>query len=297
MIRQDRMWTLHWTILVLVVALTVGVATLTDAQERKRTVAEIQADIDKLQVELKEAEVTERSLAKTLWDMTLEEAAQMAQKSSTRPLEANEKVSWNLRFDVEKAYWNLWYAYSRLESLRSGRDVAYQTWQQTKTYKEVGDKRGGAQNLAQTEQNYLVFRQQTELAQNNLFKAEATLRYILRLAPADGRLIRPIDNPVAEPIKLDWHNIVNEVLFQSPERANQLGESFREISLAYLQMQTTLAFVRAANNEVEAVQNAYDAERTTLDQVLQAQRRQLEANTSYYGSVIDYNLAFLALYQ
>jgi len=48
---------------------------------------------------------------------------------------------------------------------------------------------------------------------------------------------------------------------------------------------------------VEAVQNAYDAERTTLDQVLQAQRRQLEANTSYYGSVIDYNLAFLALYQ
>ena len=120
-----------------------------------------------------------------MWDLTLEETMQMALKNNTQPLGA------------KLAYWNLYSAYHRLESMRSSRNVAHQTWQQTKTYKEVGDRRGSAQNLAQAEQNYFLFRQQTELAQNNLFKAEATLRYILGITSTDGRLIRPIKNPTS----------------------------------------------------------------------------------------------------
>ena len=53
--RQDKTWNGRWRILALVTAFTIGVVTLTNAQESKRIVAEIQADIDKLQVELKEA--------------------------------------------------------------------------------------------------------------------------------------------------------------------------------------------------------------------------------------------------
>ena len=305
-----------------------------------------------------------------------------------------ERATRDLVAEVEKAYWNLYYAYHRLDSVRSGRDAASQTWHQMKTYSEVGDRRGRAQNLAQSAQNFFTFQQQAELAQNNLFHAETAMRYILGQAATDGRLIRPIDDPIMAPIVLDWHSILCEALYRSPElrkqrwevkrrelelvasknfllpnldleagyrvsgagrgltgsdsaydsltggnytgwtvgvtasapfgwrreqaavrnaqlqlaRArkileeqeleltHQLTASLRDVSLAYQQMQTTLAAYQAASEEVRAVQNALEVETTTLDQLLQAQRRQAEAETGYYSSVIDYNLAIMTLH-
>ena len=306
-----------------------------------------------------------------------------------------EMATRNLVADVERAYWNLYYAYHRLESAKTGRDAAYQTWHQTKVQFDAEAIRGTAQNLAQSEQNYFDFRRQTELAQSNLFRTERMMRYIMGLAAADGRLIRPIDDPVTAPIGLDWHNVLCEALFRAPElrkqkwavkqreleltasknfllprldleggyriagdsysallgsrdsaysamngdvyngwlgvnlsmpfgfrqelagvrnaqlnlakaRAvlqeqelelqHQLADSFNEVSLAYKQMQTTLASYRASNEEVRVTRIAYDVGTTTLDQVLQAQRRQAEAETGYYSSVIDYNLAIMTLH-
>ena len=309
-----------------------------------------------------------------------------------------EMATRNLVADVERAYWNLYYAYRRLDSVRSGRDAAYETWHSTKTHADVGSARGRAYQLAQAEQNYFTFRQQTELAQNNLYKAESAIRYIIGLTASDGRLIRPIDEPITAPIQLDWRNVMCEALFRSPElrkqkwavkqreleltasknfmlpqldldaayrvsgagkellvpdnsRSNaygsltggnytgwslgltasapfgwrrelagvrnaqlnlarhikllneqeielthQLTSSFQDISSAYQQMQTTFSSYRAATREVEAVENAYEAETVTLDQLLQAQRRQSEAETGYYSSVIDYNLAIMTLH-
>jgi hypothetical protein len=220
------------------------------------------------------------------------------------------------------------------------------------------------------------------------------MRYILGLASTDGRLIRPIDDPITAPIRLDWHSILCEALFRSPElrrqkwevkrrelelsasrnfllpnldleagyrlsgagrglagsgsaydslaggdhtgwtlgltasapfgwrreqaavrnaqlqlsraRAllreqeleltHQLADSYRDIHLAFRQMQTTLSAFRAASEEVRAVQSALEADHTTLDQLLQAQRRQSEAETGYYSAVIDYNLAIMTLH-
>jgi len=300
----------------------------------------------------------------------------------------------NLVADVERAYWNLYYAYHRLESVRSGRNAAYMTWHQTRVHYEESTRRGSAQNLAQAERNYFEFRRQVELAQNNLFRAETAMRYIMGLTASDGRLIRPIDDPITAPIALEWHNVLCEALFRSPElrrqrwavkqreleyRASrnfllpqldldggyrigghgpnmmgrdsaysplgggnnygswigltlstplgfrreqagvqhaqfslararailreqelelthQLGDSFREISLAYQLMQTTLSSYQAAKNEVRAVQVTYDEGMTTLDQVLNAQRWLSEAETAYYSAVIDYNLAIMTLH-
>ena len=302
--------------------------------------------------------------------------------------------------DVEKAYWNLYYAYHRLDSLKTGLASAYQTWHQTMVLHREGAARGTAQNLAQSEQNYFEFRRQTELAQNNLFRADRAMRYIMGLSAADGRLIRPVDEPITAPIALDWHSVLCEALFRSPELrkqkwavkqreleltasrsfmlprldfeggygvsgvsdrgligrggaysalgdsytmgggghngwlgvtlsaplgfrqeiagvrhaelslakarkilqeqelelTHQLNDSFGEISLAYQQMQTTLASYQAATNEVRATTTSYDNGATTLDQVLQAQRRRSEAETSYHHSVIDYNLAIMTLH-
>ncbi|MDR0328213.1 MAG: TolC family protein [Planctomycetaceae bacterium] len=303
-----------------------------------------------------------------------------------------EMATRTLVADVERAYWNLHYAYRRLDSVRSGRDAAHETWRQTQTHHDVGSSKGALYQLAQAEENYFQFQQQTELAQNNLFKAEAALRYIIGVATADGRLILPIDEPITAPIGLDWRNVVCEALFRSPElrkqkwsvkqreleviasknfllpqlnldgqyqfdgtgnrmigardsaygtmegsgwslglnlttplgmrrelagvrnaqlnlakaRAilreqefeltHQLGDSFREIDSAYRQMQITMASLRAAKREVEAVWSAFEADRTTLDQVLQARRRESEAETGYHSSVVDYNLAIMTLH-
>ena len=305
-----------------------------------------------------------------------------------------EMATRNLIADVERAYWNLYYAYHRLESVRSGRDAAYRTWLQTKNHADVGSAQGSAHQLAQAEQNFFQFRQQTETAQNNLFKAESTMRYIMGLTVSDGRLIRPIDDPITAPISLDWKNIMCEALFRSPELrkqkwvvkqrelelkgsknfmlpqldltgnhsigssagadkllgerdsayglltgsgwslgldmtiplgwrrelagvrnaelnltkaiailreqelelTHQLTDSVREINSAYQQMQTTLAIYRAATAEVNAVNNAYEAQKATLDLVLQAQRRQAEAETGYFSSLVDYNLGIMTLH-
>jgi len=295
--------------------------------------------------------------------------------------------------DVERAYWNLYYAFHRLQSVRSGMESAYQTWHQTKSHYDTQTSRGTAQNLSQAEQNYFEFRRQTELAQNNLFRAERMIRYAMGLPAADGRLIRPIDEPITAPIGLDWHSVLCEALFRSPtlrkqkwvvkqreleltasrnfmrprldleggyrvsgasdhglmgsnsaysslgdghngwlgitlsaplgfrqeiaavrnaelqlskaravlqdqelELTHQLGDSFAEISLAYQLMQTTLATYQAANEEVRATRAAYDVGTTTLDLLLQAQRRQSESETNYFSSVIDYNLAIMTLH-
>ena len=308
-----------------------------------------------------------------------------------------ELATRNLVADVEKAYWNLYYAYHRLESIKSGRDSAHRTWHNTRIHADVESARGSAHLLAQAEQNFFSFQQQVELAQSNLFKAASVLRYIMGLTPSDGRLIRPVDEPITAPIKLDWHSILCEALFRSPElrkqkwavkqrelelvasknfllpqldleasyqiagagkhllgsnsvptaygtltggdytgwtvglnasapfgwrreiaavrnaqlnlakaRAmlqdqeleltHQLDDSFQEISLAYQQMRTTLSAYRAASAEVEAVGNAYEVGTVTLDQLLQAQRRQSEAQTGYHSSVINYNLAIMTLH-
>jgi outer membrane protein TolC len=320
----------------------------------------------------------------------------IARISTDMSLNDFEMATRNLVADVEKTYWYLYYAYHRLESVRSGRDAAHRTWQQTKNRYDHEARGGSAQNKAQAEINYFTFRQQTELAQDNLLKAEGAMRYIIGLTPADGRLIRPIDDPITAPIRLDWQNIMCEALYRSPELrkqkwevkrreleliasknflkprldleggyriagagkdllssnknnaysslatgdyagwsvgfsasaplgwrqelagvrnaelqltkarkllqeqelelSHQLSDSFRAIDSAYQQMQTTLACYRAADDEVQAVRIAYEQQAATLDLLLQAQRRQSEAQTGYHSSVVDYNLAIMTLH-
>ncbi|GHT34233.1 hypothetical protein FACS189427_01160 [Planctomycetales bacterium] len=303
----------------------------------------------------------------------------------------------NLVADIEKAYWNLYYAYHYLESVKSGRDSAHQTWSQTYAMYTLGATGGRAQYEAQARNNYFTFRGQTEIAQSNLFKTESVLRYILGLTSTDGRLIRPVDEPVIAPLRLDWQNIMCEALVRSPElrkqkwdvkskelqliasknfllprldfnagyvwsgsgkdwvnsrhhdnafasmtggdyaswvmglnasmpfgwrkelagvrnaqlalarsRAvlqeqeleltHQLADSFREISQSYQQSATMLQRRIAADAEVSSVDAAYKAGTTTLDQLLDAQKRQAEAETDYYRSIIDYNLAIMTLH-
>ncbi len=321
----------------------------------------------------------------------------IARLSADTTLNDFEMAARNLVADVEKAYWNLYYAYHYLESVKSGRDSSHQTWQQTYAKFVAGAVGGSAQYEAQARNNYYTFRAQTEVAQSNLFKTESVLRYIIGLTSTDGRLVRPVDDPIIAPLQLDWDNAMCESLLRSPELrkqkwdvkrreleliasknfllprldlnagyqwngagrdliqshrrdnafanmtggdyaswviglnasmplgwrkelagvrnaqlnlaksrallndqelelSHQLADSFREISQTYQQSRTMLNRRIAADDEVRAVNAAYQVGTTTLDQLLDAQKRQAEAETAYYRSIVDYNLAIMTLH-
>jgi outer membrane protein TolC len=80
------------------------------------------------------------------------------------------------------------------------------------------------------------------------------------------------------------------------EISHQLGEAIRDIDLQYGLTQTNFNRRVAAEMEVQAVQASYQAQRVTLDLLLDAQRRRAEAESAYYRSLIDYNKAIMGVH-
>ena len=75
------------------------------------------------------------------------------------------------------------------------------------------------------------------------------------------------------------------------EICHQIADAIRDLDLNYGQTQTLFNRALAAEREVQTVHEIYDAGRTTLDQLLDAQRRRAEAESSYYQALVDYNKA------
>ena len=64
----------------------------------------------------------------------------------------------NLMFDVENAYWELYFSYRALEASKAGRDSALQTWQKIHALYMVGARGGEAEKEAQSRAQYFLFR-------------------------------------------------------------------------------------------------------------------------------------------
>ncbi len=77
------------------------------------------------------------------------------------------------------------------------------------------------------------------------------------------------------------------------EVSHQLSDAIRDIDLNYGQTQTFFNRLVAAQDEVDAVEAVYRQGRVTLDQLLDAQRRRSEAESSYHRSLADYNRAIM----
>jgi len=301
-------------------------------------------------------------------------------------------------YDVENAYWNLYFAYRNLQTIKAGRDSAYETWRKVNARFEQGHAQGNKQAEAQARSQYISFRTSTEQALSNLYKNENILRYAMGISPTDGRLIKPIDEPTIARITFDWEELKAETLNRSPElrkqkwdvkqrelellasrnfllpqldlqanyRFNGMGQdlihSDRSRSSAYASMTSgdyanwnmglnytfwfgmrkELAAVRnaelmlarsrallqeqeltavhtiadsqrdideyyilaqnhfnrrlAAQDEVNAVAATYEAGKTTLDQLLDAQRRLAEAESQYFNAIVQYNLSIAMLH-
>jgi outer membrane protein TolC len=313
----------------------------------------------------------------------------------------------NLVRDVERAYWELYYAYRRLDAVIAGRDSALQTWRQAKAAFDVGGvrpgeqgtaARGSAQDEAQARQQYFLFRSAAEQALDNLYRTENNLRYMLGLGPTDGRLIRPGDEPTTALVQFDWYQSHLEAITRSVELrqqkfrvkqreleviasknfllprldatgryrwlglgdelidpdnsdinaygnmtggdfqewqvgleaeftigfrremagvrqaqlnlareravlqeaelevSHQLANAIRELEDNYKITQTNFNRYIAGKDEYEAVLARYELGETTLDLLLDAQRRLAEAVNDYYRSLINYNEAIISVH-
>lgn len=80
------------------------------------------------------------------------------------------------------------------------------------------------------------------------------------------------------------------------EVSHQLGDAVRDLESNYAVTQTFFNGRVATQREVLAVQQAYEVGTVTLDVLLDAQRRRAEAESSYYRSLVDYNLSIIEVH-
>lgn len=111
--------------------------------------------------------------------------------------------------DVERNYWELYFAYHDLHTRLEARDAAREVWKNRKLRLDNG--LGRPDDEAQARQQYFTFQAQSETAltgtttgQPGVLGAERTMRRLLGLPPVDGRLIRPTTDPAIAPVVLDW---------------------------------------------------------------------------------------------
>ncbi|HEY2893164.1 MAG TPA: TolC family protein [Pirellulales bacterium] len=80
------------------------------------------------------------------------------------------------------------------------------------------------------------------------------------------------------------------------EISHQVADALRQLELNYQLTETNFNRTLAADRQVEAVQAAFEAETVTLDQLLEAQRRRSEAQTSYFRTLLDYQRAIITIH-
>lgn len=139
----------------------------------------------------------------------------------------------NFITNVEIRYWEVYAAYRSLEAAKTGRDAALET------FRIINDQfleRSSTNSLqvAQAGEQYYFFKAQVTEAFDTLLKAEGQLRFLLGWSANDGRLIRPIDEPVFAPIEFDYCTTICEALSFRPElRSIRWEIRKRELAVAY----------------------------------------------------------------
>lgn len=147
----------------------------------------------------------------------------------------------DLLSNVENAYWDLYFAYRDLQVKIQARNDSLYVLNFVKTH---GDRAGlGAGREAEAEEQYWRFQQEVENALNGrlidgtranngstggtvrgvpgVYVAERRLRLLLGLPTTDGRLLRPVDEPITAEVVMDWSQLINEAVSRREELRRQ----------------------------------------------------------------------------
>lgn len=143
--------------------------------------------------------------------------------------------------NVENAYWELYFAYRDLDAKLTARDASLEIWQRIRTLQETQRVRG--ENEARAREQYYRFQAEVQNAlvgrlgeptrtgngtTGGTFRgamgvhvAERNLRLLIGIDLADGRLIRPIEEPSTAEVLFHWDEISTEALFRRDELERQ----------------------------------------------------------------------------
>lgn len=128
--------------------------------------------------------------------------------------------------DVERNYWELYFAYRDLDTKITARDKTRETWQNRKLRLESGV--GRPDEEAQARQQYFTFKAQAEnaltgvgQAQPGVLGSERNLRRLLGLSVSENMIIKPITEPAVAPIVFDWQASQAATIEQRPEIRRQ----------------------------------------------------------------------------
>jgi outer membrane protein TolC len=128
--------------------------------------------------------------------------------------------------DVERNYWELYFAYQNLETILTARDAARATWENRELRLKSGLGRPDEEALAR--QQYFSYENQaqnglagTPNGQLGVLGAERNLRRLMGINSSDGRLIKPISEPAVAPIVFDWAQSHSQALEHRPELRRQ----------------------------------------------------------------------------
>lgn len=125
--------------------------------------------------------------------------------------------------DVENTYWELYLAYRNYDTTTKARNSALQTWRDAKNVRIVGGGKEGFNNWdePQSRDRYFETKAQTESALSSIYSTETRMRNLLQLPVNDGKVIRPVDEPLTAKFAPDWQTSLTEALTERVELRRQ----------------------------------------------------------------------------
>lgn len=148
--------------------------------------------------------------------------------------------------DVEEAYWDLYLAYRTYDTNVEARNSFLRSWRFAQANKGAG--KFSELDELQARQAYYQGRAATEDALQNVYNLETQLRRLCGLPSADGRIIRPSDDPSLGEYLPDWNMCLAEAL----TRREELRQQKWNIKSLELQLRAAESLVRPQLNFVSS---------------------------------------------
>lgn len=128
----------------------------------------------------------------------------------------------NLLLDVERLYWQLHLSYRVYDSVVVAKNSTLRSWREAKAILDAGGGRNfKPADEAQARDQYFAARSQAEAALSQIYMNELQFRRLLGLPVNDGRVIRPVDEPVTAAYVPEWTACVSEGLVRRVELRRQ----------------------------------------------------------------------------
>ncbi|MCA9073856.1 MAG: TolC family protein [Planctomycetaceae bacterium] len=126
----------------------------------------------------------------------------------------------NLVKDVEDTYWDLYLTYRIFDTAVSARSAALATWRYAKIRVDLGGDIDVAAE-SQARDQYWAAQAAVNNSRNGIYSAETRLRRLLGLPINEGKVIRPLDEPVTAEYLPDWQCSMAEALTHRVELRKQ----------------------------------------------------------------------------